>query len=82
MSKLQHSTDLNIPRSNFRRLIHEIMLMHRNDFRIQSMALEILHEASEMMLVDLMKDATSLTIHRNRATLQPNDMNLAAHIKY
>ena len=43
-------------------------------------ALKALHEAVENYMVSLMEDANLLAIHARRATLQPQDIQLACRI--
>lgn len=52
------------------------MLNLKNDYRMQSVALECLRESSEAYLVQLFEDAKEACYHRNQATLKVKDMHL------
>lgn len=82
IKRLQNSTDNLIPRLPFARLVREILMSFNCDgYRIQRLALEALQEASEMYLTLLMEDAYRCTLHRQRLTLMPIDIQLVRLIR-
>lgn len=83
IKRLQTSTTLAIPKSPFARLVHEILQGYPQAtfFRIQRLALEALHEASEIYLTGLMQDANLCSMHARRATLRVNDIQLVLNLR-
>lgn len=79
--RFQRSTDLLIRKLPFQRLVREIMLEFKNDYRIQSTALMALQEAAEAYLVTVFEDTNLCAIHAKRVTIQPKDMQLARRIR-
>uniref|UniRef100_A0A182X3N8 Core Histone H2A/H2B/H3 domain-containing protein n=1 Tax=Anopheles quadriannulatus TaxID=34691 RepID=A0A182X3N8_ANOQN len=73
MLRLQLSWHHLIPKANFGRLVRELF-DHR--YRITPQALEALHEATEVFLVQLFEDAYKCCLHRARVTLAPKDIEL------
>ena len=55
--RYQASVDLLIPRLPFQRLVREVLLGMKANFRLQSLALEALQESAEMFLVERFADA-------------------------
>jgi histone H3 len=53
----------------------------KTDFRIQSIALAAVHEASEAFTVGLMEDANLCAIHGKRVGVLPKDMQLARRLR-
>ena len=49
--------------------------------RVQSKAMEALHQAAEIYLGGVLQDAYLCTLHANRVTLQPRDIQLARRIR-
>jgi histone H3 len=76
--QLRDSAGYVIPRLPFGRLIREVLNLYcPADFRITRIALEALQESSEEYLTQLFEDAYRCTLHRQRVTLQPIDLQLA-----
>uniref|UniRef100_A0A6E8VT15 Histone domain-containing protein n=1 Tax=Anopheles coluzzii TaxID=1518534 RepID=A0A6E8VT15_ANOCL len=73
MLRLQLSWHHLIPKASFGRLVRELF-DHR--YRITPQALEALHEATEVFLVQLFEDAYKCCLHRARVTLAPKDIEL------
>uniref|UniRef100_A0A499FSM6 Histone domain-containing protein n=1 Tax=Anopheles arabiensis TaxID=7173 RepID=A0A499FSM6_ANOAR len=73
MLRLQLSWHHLIPKASFGRLVRELF-DHR--YRITPQALEALHEATEVFLVQLFEDAYKCCLHRARVTLSPKDIEL------
>ena len=78
--KYQASTNLLIPMMPFYRLFKQIAENHV-DIRFQSLALKVLHEASEAFLIEMFQDAYRCAIHAKRVTLMPRDIRLARRIR-
>ena len=51
------------------------------EFRYQSMALDVLQEAAEAYLVDLFENANVCAIHANRVTVMRKDIQLVRRIR-
>lgn len=82
ITRLQLSTALLIPKLPFARLIREVLMEYRNrNLRITPEALLCLQESSEIYLVQMFEDAYRCTLHRDRVTLMPKDMNLALYLR-
>jgi histone H3 len=79
--RYQKSTELLIRKMPFQRLVREIALDVRADFRFQSAALAALQEASEAYLVGLFEDTNLCAIHAKRVTIMAKDMQLARRIR-
>ena len=91
--KYQKSTYPLLRKAPFQRLVQEILfgyIQERKDngnpievevSRMQSTALLALQEASEAYLVGLFEDTNLCTIHANRVTIMPKDMQLARRIR-
>lgn len=84
---LQQTTELLIRKAPFYRLIREILERYARDigdgssYRVQSLALQALQEATEFYLVQLLEDAYRCTLHRDRVTLAPKDIRLARMLR-
>ena len=63
------------------RRVREIMNDYDKDMRIQAVAFEAIHEASEAYLVSMLEDANLCAIHGRRQTLMKKDVNLALRIR-
>jgi histone H3 len=81
----QQSTALIIPEGNFRKLVEEIgqdfMDDFMDDFRITPEAVEALHEAAEVYLVDLFEVANLTAINAERTYVAPRDIQLVRRIR-
>lgn len=64
----------------FCRLVREILHSH-GQFRMTKDSLEALQEATEIYLVGLFDDAFRLTLHRNRVTVAPIDIQLLLYLR-
>lgn len=79
---LQRHTNLLIPKLPFMRLVKEFILKEkRAEFRIQSLALDALQEASEAHIVRHMEDSVLAAVHAGRVTVMPKDMKLVSSLK-
>lgn len=80
--QLQNSTDHIIPRLPFARLVREILTQYCPDgCRIQTLALAALQESAELFLTQMLEDAYRCTLHRQRQTLLPIDVQLVRIIR-
>lgn len=68
-------------RAPLMRRVREIMADFDKDFRLQAVAAEAIHEASEAYLVSMLEDANLCAIHARRQTLMKKDVNLALRIR-
>lgn len=79
--KLQKSTDLIIPKANFKRVAQEIMQEFRTDARFGADALSLLQTVVETYMVDVLEDTNLCAIHANRQSIMPKDVYLARRIR-
>ncbi|KAG7174466.1 histone H3-5-like [Homarus americanus] len=77
----QRGTNLLIPKLPFSRLVREILVGFRKDFRVQSLALMALQEAAECYIVGLLEMANLCSIHAKRVTIYPQDLKLVRRIR-
>lgn len=80
----QKRTHLLIRKLPFQRLVREISLDYKilgSAPRFQSIALDVLQEASEAYLVGLFEDTNLCCIHARRVTIMPKDVQLARRIR-
>lgn len=88
ITRLRKTSDLQIPRQPFHRLVREItecLVRQSHDperqIRYQSAALEAMQEAAETYLTQLFEDSYLLTRHAGRVTLFAKDIHLCRHIQ-
>lgn len=83
IKRLQNTTELQIPRASFHRLVREITQDYTKDepYRYQVAALQALQEAAEAYLVYLFEDTNLCCIHARRVTIMPRDIHLARRIR-
>lgn len=79
--KYQKTTDLQLRKLPFQRLVREIAQDFKNDLRFQSTAILALQEAAEAFLTNNFEDSYLCTLHAKRVTLKPQDMALTGRIK-
>jgi histone H3 len=81
--RYQKTTDLLIPKAPMSRAVKEILydLCNTNPYKMQSIALAAVHEASEAFTVGLMEDANLCAIHGKRVGVLPKDMQLARRLR-
>lgn len=83
--RFQKSTDLLIKKLPFQRLARHLSDLHvapgAPSFRMQTNALIALQEATEAYAVGLYEDTNLTTIHRNRQTIAPKDLQLTRRIR-
>ncbi len=78
--KYQKSTDLLIRKAPFARLVKEIT-QDMGNYRMQSVAVQALQEATESYITNLFTDANLCAIHAKRITIFPKDIDLARRIR-
>lgn len=72
---MQHSSKLLIPRLPFARLVREILWKSTGQhFLMQAVALQVLQEAAEVVLVSVLEGANTLAQHTKRVTIMNNDI--------
>lgn len=81
ITQLQKTTNSLIPLAPFLRLVREIFLQFKPDVRLTKTTVECLHESAEIYLVQLLEDSYKCTLHRQRVTLQPIDMQLVRQLR-
>lgn len=79
--KQQKSTDLIIPKANFKRVAQEIMQFYRTDARFGADALSLLQTVVENYMVDVLEDTNLCAIHAKRQSIMPKDIQLARRIR-
>lgn len=78
--RLQKTTDLQLAKEPFRRLIKETMQEHVDDARLGAKATHLLQSEVENYVVDLLKKAHQIALHSGRITVSPKDLQLADRI--
>ena len=78
--RYQKSTEFLIRKLPFQRLVRETVEDFR-PFRVASLALKALQEATEAYITTLMEDANMCAIHAKRVTVMPKDIQLARRIR-
>lgn len=80
--RLQSTTDHQIPRAPFARLVHETMQkVSRVQFRLSTDALEAMRESCETYITQSLSDAYLITLNRGQLTLQPRDVQLMLFLR-
>ena len=79
--KLQRTTNLQIKRRPFERLVREISQDYMSTPRFQPKAVDALHSAAEDYITKLLEDANLLANHAKRVTLYHTDIRLARRIR-
>ena len=79
--RYQRSTDLLLRKLPFQRLVREVAQEFKTELRFQGSAVLALQEAAEAYLVGLFEDTNLCTLHAQRVTIQPKDIQLARRIR-
>ena len=85
--RYQLSTDLLIPRTTFHKVVKQIHAelfpsgSGPSSFRYTHTSVEAMQTACEDYLVTLFEDSLLCTLHRNKHTMMPKDMELARKIR-
>lgn len=85
IQRLGNSSELQIPRANFYRLVQEILqgigAGRGSPLRMTSESLEVLRESSEIFLPQVFSDAYRITLNRGKTTLLPRDIQLLMFLR-
>ena len=65
----------------FQRLLREIAMEYRKEFRFQTMAVLAIQEGAEAYLVDLLHDTNLCALHARRVTIITKDLRLARRLR-
>jgi histone H3/H4 len=79
--RYQKSTELQIRKLPFQRLVREISQGFKTDLRFQCAALAALQEAAESYLIGLFEDTNLCAVHAKRVTVMPKDIQLARRLR-
>jgi histone H3 len=75
------ATRLLIPKAAFQRLVKEITQAIKSDCRITVQAMTALQTAAEDHLIGIFQDSNLLAFHRERTTVNPDDIRTALRIR-
>jgi len=78
--ELQRSSFTCIPRLPFSLLVKELVFRYGVDYRLQTMALEVIQEAAEDYMIRMFSDAVLLAEHGRRVTVMDRDVFLLLRI--
>ena len=81
IKKIQKGTNLLLRKLPFQRLVREIVQEQGHDLKFQSVAMEVLQEATEAHMIGIFEDANLCAIHAKRVTIMPRDIKLARRIR-
>ncbi|ORC92471.1 histone H3 variant [Trypanosoma theileri] len=79
--RYQNSTDFLIAKAPFRRLVREIVSNLKDSFRMSPTCVEALQESTELYVTSVLTDANLCTLHANRVTVYPKDIQLALRLR-
>ncbi|KAG9508381.1 histone H3.3 type 2, partial [Fragariocoptes setiger] len=88
--RLQRTTDLQIPRAAFQRMVRQITdeiqdskpdKAQQAPLKFQAAALEALQESTEAFLTQLFEHTNLLAHHAGRVTIMPKDMELTIRLR-
>ncbi|XP_062550900.1 histone H3.Y-like [Armigeres subalbatus] len=77
---LQHTTGLLIPRKPFKQLVRFVADAVKPGLRFTREADDIIQEAAEIYLIELLNATNMCASHANRITIRPDDVGLALDI--
>lgn len=81
IARLQHSTKTLIPKLPFARLVREILWRITGEhYLMQAIALQVLQEAAEAVLVSVLEGANVLAQHTRRVTLMNRDITTLVRV--
>lgn len=81
IARLQHSTQTLIPKLPFARLVREILWRITGEhYLMQAIALQVLQEAAEAVLVSVLEGANVLAQHTRRVTLMNRDITTLVRV--
>ncbi|EAN78895.1 histone H3 variant [Trypanosoma equiperdum] len=79
--RLQSSTDFLIQRAPFRRFLREVVSNLKDSYRMSAACVDAIQEATETYITSVFMDANLCTLHANRVTLFPKDIQLALKLR-
>lgn len=79
--RYQKSTANLLQKLPFQRFIREISSNHTPDMRFQVNALAAIQEATESLLVSVLRDANAVAIHSKRKTVEAQDVRLVVDLR-
>ncbi|EAN84245.1 histone H3 variant V [Trypanosoma cruzi] len=79
--RYQSSTEFLIAKAPFRRLVREIVSNLKDSFRMSATCVEALQESTELYVTSVLADANLCTLHANRVTVYPKDIQLALKLR-
>jgi histone H3/H4 len=79
--RFQKSTDLQLRRLPFQRLVRDIAHSCRGNLRFQTPAILALQEAAEAYLTELFHEANICALHAKRVTILKSDMKLVKRLR-
>lgn len=80
---MQKSTKQQIPKAALRRVVYEAtqtLASPENNFRWKASALDVLQEAAEQYLTELIHCSNLAAIHCDRVTIKPKDTRLVRRV--
>lgn len=81
IKRYQKSTVNLLQKLPFQRFIREISSNHTPDMRFQVNALAAVQEATESLLVSVLRDANAVAIHSKRKTVEAQDVRLVVDLR-
>lgn len=79
--KYQKSTEMQIRKLPFQRVVREVAQDFKPDLRFQPDAILALQEACEIYLTDLFGDCNLTALHAKRVTIMPRDVHLVRRVR-
>ena len=79
--RYQKSSTMLIRKAPFSRLVREVAQDYKSDVRFQTAAIMCLQEAAETYMVKLFEDSLLCSLHAQRVTLMPQDLQLTRRIR-
>jgi histone H3/H4 len=77
VTKMMRTTDLQIPRDAFHRLVRELGWDYKTDLRWGKTAVDALHEATEDFITHLFEESLRAMVHAKRDTVSLEDVKFA-----
>ncbi|RNF24443.1 histone H3 variant [Trypanosoma conorhini] len=79
--RYQNTTEFLIAKAPFRRLVREIVSNLKESLRMSATCVEALQESTELYVTSVLADANLCTLHANRVTVYPKDIQLALKLR-
>lgn len=81
VKRYQSTTERLIPRASFRRLVREVAQDFKCDLRFTKDGMLAFQDASEVFIIQMMRDANEIALHAQRNTLMMSDFKLMTRVK-